>query len=283
MTKKILILFLVGLFTLSSYNFVSAIDTATGEARTTTSVGSASSFFNIDEINKLIKEASNSANKSQQQLASVIKGADMMITNRITTLNNLISRIQGDNRLTSDEKTALSAEIQSTISGLNSLKATIDADTDVAKARSDAKKIVTDYYVFVKLEPKIRLLITLNNLEATSSNVQTLVPQVQNLINTLQGQGKDTSGLTGLLTDISSQLTTINTTITKDKGLLQGISATSKDNDTVFSTVKSDLSDIVKTDFGKIRTDFSQMKTAIRQLISGSAAPAPSATPAATP
>lgn len=283
MTKKILILFLAGLFTLSSYNFVSAIDNATGEARTTTSVGSANSFFNIDEINKLIKEASNSANKSQQQLASVIKGADMMITNRITTLNNLISRIQGDNRLTSDEKTALSAEIQSAISGLNSLKATIDADTDVAKARSDAKKIVTDYYVFVKLEPKIRLLITLNNLETTSANIQTLVPQVQNLINTLQGQGKDAAGLSVLLADISTQLTNINMTITKDKGLLQGISTTSKDNDTVFSSVKSDLSDIVKTDFGKIRTDFSQMKTAIRQLINGSAAPAPSATPTATP
>jgi hypothetical protein len=246
---------------------------------------SAKQFFNIDDINKLFKDASNAATRKQDQLTNIIKGADLMISNRITTLNALITRIQGDKRLSDSEKASLTSDIQASIDGLNSLKATIDADTDATKARTDAKQIVSNFKVYEIFEPKIRLLVTLNNLQTTSTNVAGLVPQVQNLINNLGSTGKDVSQLNSLLIDISSQLTTINTTITTDLAAVQGVTTTTTDPKSVFTKVNQDLAQIVRTDFAKIRSDFAQMREDFHQLFTGSiknttvSTPEPTATP----
>lgn len=284
------ILLIVFVFTVGS---VSAEDSTTATtsggtttiktSNTTPASPAAGTFFNIDEINQLLKQASNSAARQQDQLQNVIMAADKMIANRLTTLNELNTRIQGDTRLTTDEKTTLTTDVQNAITGLNTLKTTIDADTDLTKARADAKQIVTNFRVYEILEPKLRLLVTLNNLQTVSTNIQALIPQIQGLISTLQGQGKDTSSITALLTDISSQLTTINTTITADTAALNGVSITSVSPQTVFTQVRNDITTIVKTDLGKIRTDFSQMRSAFRTLIIGtSETPNPSSSPVST-
>lgn len=233
-------------------------------------------FFNISEINQLLKDASTSAARKQTQLQNIIKRADDMITARITTLNSLNTRITNDTKLTSSEKTSLTSDVQNGIAGLTSLKATIDADTDITKAIADTKLIVTNYYIYAKLEPKLRLLVTLNNLQTINSNIQTLIPQIQNIISTLSTAGKDVSGLNTLLTDISTQVSAINTTLSTDISLVQGVSAATADPQTVFSQVRQDIAQIVRTDFVKIRTDFAQMRTLFRMLISGGATPAAS-------
>ncbi len=255
----------------------------------TSGTSSANSFFNVNDITQLFKQASDSAQKTQDRLQNIIKGADMMITNRITTLNALNTRIQGDTRLTTDEKTSLTTDVQNAINGLTTLKATIDADTDITKARADAKMVVTNFRIYEVLEPKLRLLVTINNLQTTSTNVGGLIPQIQNLINTLGGTGKDVSALNTLLTDISSQLTTVNTTLTADLAKVQGVGTTTTDPQSVFTGVRQDLAQIVRADFAKIRADFAQMRETFHQLILGSiknatvsATPITSATPVPT-
>src|SRR5216683_446727 len=145
--------------------------------------------------NHVQTQASYSANKSTNELQNIISRADTLITNRLTSLNALLTRLQSDTRLTASEKSSLTTDIQNDINGLTVLKTKIDADTDVTTARTDAKQIITNYYVYAVFEPKTRLLITLNNLQTTASYVQALVPQLQNLINTLKTQGKDVSQL----------------------------------------------------------------------------------------
>lgn len=293
MTKtKYLIITTLALVSLSlPASIIFAQDQGATDSGTTSMHESANtnSFFNVADIMKLIKEASNSATRNQDRAASIIKGADMMITNRTRTLNNLNSRIESDERLTQDQKSSLSQDIQTAISGLNTLKVTIDADTDPAQARADTKKIVTDFRVYEILEPKLRLLVTLNNLQATVSNLQTLIPQIQSIISTLNSQGKDTSALTTLLTDISNQLVTINTTITNDIAILNSVSVTSANFKDTFSQVRTDITNIIKTNFGRIRSDFGQMRTSFKDLITGSSSAQPSpvstssAAPVATP
>lgn len=217
----------------------------------------------IHNINNLEKQATHAGTVGQNQLQHIISSADMMISNRITSLNILSTRVQNDTRLSSTEKSSLSSDIQTIISNLNTLKAKIDADTDAATAKADAKQIVTNFHVYIAFEPKTRLLITLNNLQTITTNLQALVPQLQNFINTLQSQGKDISGLTPLVNDISSQLQTINTTLTNDIATVQNVSITT-DPKTTFTQVKQDLQDIVHVDFQKIRSDISQMRTIIK-------------------
>lgn len=261
MKTKFIVLFLVVLF-LSSSTKVFAEDA-------TPSSGINGSFFNVGEINQMLKDASASVERKQIQLQNIIKRSDMMITKRIASLDNLLKRIQNDKKLTDSEKASLTSDIQSVITGLTNLKSTIDADTDPTKALADSKTIVTDFHVFSQLEPKIRLLVTLNNLKTTTINVSNLLPKVQSIITQLNGQGKDTSGLTSLMNDISSQLATINTTLTNDIASVNGIKIGSSNNDSVFSKVKSDINDIVKTGFVKIKDDFFQMRILFKTLILG--------------
>lgn len=271
MRNKIIIAIFVftilGIF-LSSSAFAEDSATSGGQIKTTTS-NNTNSFFNIDEINKLIKEASSSANRSQVQLQNIIKAADEMIANRITSLNNLNTRIQGDTKLTVDEKASLTADVTTAITGLNTLKAKIDADTDVATAKADTKQIVTNFYIYARLEPKMRIFITLNNLQTTITNLQNLVPQIQSLITTLNSQGKDTSDISLLLNDISAQLTAAQTTITNDAASINGITDSTGSADSTFNKVKTDINGLVKDNFGKIRTDFNKMRMDFKSLITG--------------
>jgi archaellum component FlaC len=220
-----------------------------------------------NEENRLANQASRSADRSANQLQNIKNKADTLIMNRLDSLNNLLTRVQNDTRLSTSEKSSFVSEIQQDVSGLTALKGKIDADTDVATARADAKSIITNYYIYAVFEPKVRLLVTLNNLQTTASYVQALVPQIQNLINTLKSQGKDTSQIQPLLDDISTQLQTINTTLTNDITSVQNISTTTKRNPTDFSTVRQDISQIVKVGFAKIRSDFAKMRPLFKQII----------------
>jgi hypothetical protein len=221
----------------------------------------------IHDVNDMHNQATRSAEIQQKRLPEIIQHADTFINNRITSLNSLNTRIQNDARLTADEKSALTGQVQTAISGLTTLKGTIDADTSAQTALNDAKQIVTTYRVYEVLEPQTRLLITLHNIQTTVTNIQGLIPQLQNLINTLQTQGKDVTQLTPLLTDISSQLQTILNSISTDITTVQNVSPTTANPQTVFKQVQSDIQNVIKTDFAKVRQDIEQMRKIFRQLI----------------
>lgn len=210
--------------------------------------------------------ASVAANRQNQELSRIQSRADQMITTRLNDLNKLLSRIQSDTRLSSDEKTTLSSDITTAISNLNTLKAKIDAATDVTTARTDAQSIVTSYRVYVVFEPKERLLIIIDNLQTASTNVATLVTKVQNLLNTLKGEGKDTTAAQTALTDISTQLTAINGILTTDKSLVTGVTVGTTDPQSVFIQVRKDLA-TVRSDFAKIRSDFASMREDIHIIL----------------
>src|SRR5579864_7463496 len=167
----------------------------------------------VNQVNHEQNQASRAAQKQSNELQNIINRSNTMISSRISSLNTLSTRVQNDTRLSASEKSSLTSEIQTDISGLTALKTKIDADTDATTARSDEKTIVSSYYIFAAFEPKIRYLIILNNLQTVTTNLQSLVPQLQNIINTFKSQGKDVTQLQALLSDISSQLQTINTTI----------------------------------------------------------------------
>ncbi len=146
----------------------------------------------------------------------MIQKADTLITNRIDSLNKLSTRVTNDTKLTTDQKTNLLGQIQTSITGLTTLKAKINADVDTQTALTDGKQIFTNFRIYEIFEPKMRLLIMLNNLQTTTSKIQAITPQIQKLISDLQAQGKDVTQLTTLLTDINAQLQTVNYLIPKN-------------------------------------------------------------------
>jgi len=212
-----------------------------------------------NEINRLENRASKSAINQSLRLSKIKERGDKLITNRVNELNRLLNRISNDKRLTNEEKTSLSADIQADINGLTTLKAKIDADTDVDTAKADAKQIITNYYIYKIFVPKMRLLITIANMQALSANIGQLTPQIQNLVNTLKSAGKDVTNLQSLLDDINNQLQMINASLSTDKSKIDGVTISTQDSTSIFAQVRQDLAN-VRRDFAKIRKDFGQMR-----------------------
>lgn len=207
--------------------------------------------------------ASEAAARQTDQLSNVIARADTLIATRLASLQRLLTRIQNDKKLTTADKASLTSDVQSAISGLTALKTKIDADTDLATARADAKSIITSYRVYAIFEPKIRLLVTINNLQTTSTNMAMLATKIQGLLDTLKSQGKDTTNAQTALTDVTTQLTAINTALSTDKTLVGNVSVSTTDPQSVFVQVRKDLAG-VRADFAKIRADIAQIRSLLQ-------------------
>ncbi|MGH7245817.1 MAG: hypothetical protein ACREGI_02700 [Candidatus Levyibacteriota bacterium] len=229
-------------------------------------------------VNSLNRIASHEAERQTNELANIQKRGDTMISNRITSLNNLLTRINNDKRLSSDEKTSLASDIDTTISGLTTLKAKIDADTDATTARADVKSIVTSYRVYMIFEPKERYLVVINNLQTVETNIAGLLPNVQNLITEQKNARKDVTALENLYNDINTQISTISSTLTTDKSLVSAVSIQTTDPASVFTQVKQGIQS-VRADFEKIHQDFMQMRIDFRGLFGTTITTTPSATP----
>src|SRR5205823_6265817 len=84
---------------------------------------------------------------------------DFEIDRRLRTLAYLSRRVHDATHLTADDSDALTTQLAAETSGLTALKAKIDADTDLATLRADLRDIVTQYRVYLLMDPKVHLVI----------------------------------------------------------------------------------------------------------------------------
>lgn len=222
----------------------------------------------IREGTAMENRATGAAVRQQDRMAAAIHRAGTMIDGRIASLNALILRIQNDTRMSPAEKAGLIADTQTAITSLSNLKAKINADTDAQTLSANMKQIVSGYYIYAIFEPKTRLLVTINNLQTAMVDLEALVPQLQNLINTQKAEGKDVSGLQMLLNDVSTQIQSINSALASDSAKVQAVSTTSNPADArgVFTQVRQNLENTVRGSVVKIHTDISQMRPLFRRL-----------------
>jgi hypothetical protein len=84
---------------------------------------------------------------------------DFEVDRRLRTLSDLTRRVQNATHLTAANRDALTAQLAAETSGLTALKAKIDADTDLATLRADLRSIVSQYRVYLLMDPKVHLVI----------------------------------------------------------------------------------------------------------------------------
>src|SRR5260221_6677463 len=90
----------------------------------------------------------------EDKMARLKTRAENEIDRRVAGLTKLIDRINGIQRLSADQKTTLVSQLQAEISALNSLKAKIASDTDIATLRTDVQSIVKSYRIYALFIPK---------------------------------------------------------------------------------------------------------------------------------
>jgi hypothetical protein len=183
---------------------------------------------------------------------------DHRITIRLNLLNKEVQRLNSDTRLNANDKSLLLTEDQNAINGLTALEAKVNAETTVEAVKADEAQIVT-FHVFEVVIPQNRLLIAVNNMQATAVKIGTTITDLQNKLNTLASQGVNVSAIQSLLTDASSKLQTINGELASDQSSLEAITPTSTNTDATFQSVRKDLN-TVRSEFSGIRSDFKQVK-----------------------
>lgn len=225
------------------------------------------------DANNLVRQAQNTVNNSskaavreQEQIIRLKQQGDKMADQRIASLNKLITRINNDKNLTSDEKTTLSSDVQNAINGLTALKTKIAGDTIAADLKTDIKQIVTNYKVYEIFEPKMRILVIIDNLQDISNRLSLLTPKLQAFINDLKAQNKNVSDLQILLDDINSNLSAINAKLSADKTAIMNVSVSTANAKDIFVSVRKDLAQ-VRALFAKIRHDIALMREDFKGLI----------------
>jgi hypothetical protein len=191
--------------------------------------------------------------RMEGNLSKIQQRGDALIAQRLTSLNTMITRINDMKRLSVDEKTTLTTNINNDISGLTTLKVKLDADTDATTALADIKSIYTTYRVYAEFDPQTALLATTNAMSTSIDQLMQLATKLQNRINEASASGNNVSSLNTLLTDMQNKVADAKTQSTTAQTNIAGLTPSSFNTDptgthtiflnsrTLMSTARTDL------------------------------------------
>jgi hypothetical protein len=155
------------------------------------------------------------------RLSDIITKANTDIAKRVEALNALNTRVQGMKNESSDEKASISSQVQTNITGLTTLKAKIDADTDASLAKDDIKGIFSNFRIYALVIPQGWIAASADRVATISGLMTSLSAKIQARIAADQSVGKSVTSLTAVLAemnakvlDASSQSVSANASVT---------------------------------------------------------------------
>lgn len=185
------------------------------------------------------------ATTQTQKIQSLKTRADTEIAKRLTALNSLITKINAIKRLTADQKSSYTSDIQGNITSLTTLKTKIDADTDPTTLQSDVRSIIESYRIFAVYVPKIHLLTGANVAAEMVTSLTNLATKIQTRLTADQQADKDVATLQSELTDMQSKITEANNLIqTVNTTVITLTPAGYPGNNTVLQTAQQSLKTI---------------------------------------
>jgi len=136
--------------------------------------------------------------------------ADQEITRRDDAMTKLSARIQEMQKLSADEKSSLSGEIQSQLDAMASLKAKIDADNDTSSLKIDVQSITKAYRIFMLIMPQASIAAASDRAETMVDTANTLGAKIQARIAAAQAAGKDVSAEQTAYADFQAKVADAN-------------------------------------------------------------------------
>ncbi len=202
---------------------------------------------------------------------TAISRGDTEITRRIAALNDLNTRIQAMQKVTDAFKAGISASITNEVNTLTTLKAKIDADTDLATLKTDIQSITGSYRVFALVLPQGRIAAAADREVELVSMMSTLGAKLQARITTAQQGGATTTALTAALTDMAAKLqdaqTQAEAAVTASASLLPdgGDKTKMASNDAALKQARADLK-TAQTDLAAARKDVTTIVSGLNKL-----------------
>jgi hypothetical protein len=193
---------------------------------------------------------------TQTKITTAKSRADQEITRRINILTQLNTNVQAMVKVSATEKTAIANEVQTEISNLTTLKATIDAETSITSLRTDIQSITKDYRIFMLVIPQGRIEVAADKIQTVVSDYTTLAGKLQTRISAAPA-GTDTTQVNAWLSDMNTQTANANTQAQAAVSLVANLQP-DQGNATVEASNKAAL----KSAAADIKTALTDLKTA---------------------
>lgn len=140
-----------------------------------------------------------------QKIANLQTKGAAEIDRRVANLSAALEKLGASTKLSLADKASLTAQVQSELTGLASLKAKLAADTTLTAARADVASIVTEYRVYVLMLPKARLAAAADRFAIVEDKLTSLNAKLTAAVDQQKTAGKDVSALEAKLSDMKSQ------------------------------------------------------------------------------
>jgi len=197
------------------------------------------------------------ASTSAARMATMKSRDNTEIGNRVTTLNNLMSRIRGMAKLSDAEKSSFSSEIQSEIGNLSSLQTNIGADTSTTSLRTDSQSITQAYRIYALVVPQGSIVAAADRINTIVTSFTTVGTKLQARITATETAGADVSAETSALADFSAKVSDAGTQASAASSEVANLQP-----DNGSQTVLASNTAALKDARSKIQTATSDLKTA---------------------
>jgi len=141
----------------------------------------------------------------QTRLAAIKTKGSQEIDRRLTKLNGLSTKISAATKLSAADKAALTTQVTTEISGLTTLKTTLNAETTLAGAKADVLSIVSDYRVYALIVPKVYLIKVADDQQVNEAKIAAILPKIQTALTTAKNNGKNVADLQLKLSDATAK------------------------------------------------------------------------------
>ena len=215
------------------------------------------------------------ANMAARQATMIQKGmtrGDNMIGARITSLNDLLTKIEAMKNVSDTDKASITTTVQNVIASLTSLQSKIASDTSTTSIKADVSSITADYRIYALVQPQISILAAADRINQIVSLMSVVESKLQTRITALQSSGVDTSSLTSAMSDIASKITDATTQATNAVSSTasltpdQGNATVAASNTASLKAARTNIK-TGNTDLQAARKDMNAVLLGIRSLI----------------
>ncbi len=145
--------------------------------------------------------------KVEARMTKAKAAGDKEIDRRVAALGDLYTRVTGAKRLTADAKTTITTNLKAQGDALVTLKAKIDADTDIDTLKADILTVTQSYRIFALVLPQGRIIATADGIVYVADALETVAVKLDSRIKAAQSAGADVTVMTAALADLSNKTT----------------------------------------------------------------------------
>lgn len=209
--------------------------------------------------------ASSTEAPTPNQNASFVaaqKALETQVTDRISTLESLSSRISSSSTLTPADRANLGSIVGNASSGdlgaMNALLATVESDTTSAELAADRKVMIDTYRIYAVVAPQVCITIAADKISYITGLITAIEPNLDNLVIANGNTSTDVTAYNQVLSNVS----TASSDVSGIDGQLKSLTpAAYNSNPTGTHSQVQSMWQTIKNDFGLLGGARSDIKT----------------------